>query len=475
MSLTISPDALNLKCVYTLLSSASHHDPTLGVDANINLYNRQLIRVPFSTTGRSLSDSDIQRISAAFPVPEEVYPIFLDEPFARFVAIALVKVFIEKYGRVRNTETGDWGTGLFTGIEAYTRLQNRIELAAPRSVNLKDFWNQLLKDMQCGTVSDTRELFSLLSLPVGFHHEVLYHFSQASIMVTQMAREWVLTKRLASKEYAEKSKREASSGRTEVIDFSSALNDESVGEISIAVPVHSGNDIRHDIRNACMLHLFAMLGLGLESRLPTGVKSLFENGGNIGKGKSAPSRFYELSQTIRATYPSLGLLGGCTDTFLLGDSNLHSVLPFWFGREYNESLKHIFGVTADHSVTDMIDNWELFRHSGRTHDVSPMPYNFEVISAGAKLYVSFQFSPYTTELELGAFWCGLRTFIDIDASIGGQSAKGFGRVKVDVHDGDVEAFELHAEAYETYLQQHLIELSEGLQTGQLGTDIQVCS
>ena len=122
----------------------------------------------------------------------------------------------------------------------------------------------------------------------------------------------------------------------------------------------------------------------------------------------------------------------------------------------------------------MIDNWTLHRHVGR-YDGSPMPYSFETIAAGAKLYVNFQFSPYTPELELGAFYAALETYQNIDASIGGQSAKGFGKVKVDILAGAVEDFVEAKHVYEEFLENNKEALAFGLKKGFLCTDTLVCS
>ena len=481
-----------------------------------NLYNRQLVRVPLHATGKPLTEAHIDKIAEAFPVPTECYDIFEDEPFANFVAIAIVKIFISRY----STQNG---IGLFESVERYRRLSDRIQLAAPRSINLKDFWSLLIQDMQVGPIGNVEKLFKLLAIPAACHHEVLYHLQKHATFTVEMAREWHRQERLADPEYAKRVKSEQTTGETQTLSFfdyrpikitssdfgevslangnethtggraetpatspKSAADAEDIPdfryarhfeEVSVAIPCHSGNDIRHDIRYAAMMHLFDTLGLDTDAKLPISVKALLENGGNIAKGKSAPSDAYALSQIIRQKYPSLGLLGGCTESFLLGDGNLHSVSPFWYGSEYNDALESLFGVTATDSVIDLLDNFTLHRHSGHTHDQSPMPYSFEAIQSGAKLYVQFRFSPHITELELGAFGAALRTFQNIDGTIGGQSAKGFGHVRVETLQADDEIpliTDINIKKYETYLHQNLIELAEGLQMGTLCSGKGVC-
>ena len=465
----IDPKTLHVKTCLTLLSPASHHDPNLGGEANQRLYNRQLVRIPYEPkTCVPLTAEDRHRVAVAFPIPKECEPIFTDEPFSQFIGIALIKIFINRYGRV--SEDGDWGTGIFTGVEAYRRLQERIEMAAPRSVNLKEFWSILLKDMQCGAVANSDKLFTLLAIPTHIHHETLFHLQKHAALVVEMARHWIHQTRLANADYAKSKKEPQASGEMQTLVFE-AITSVEVEEMSVAIPCHSGNDIRHRLRYASMMHLFATLGLGPDTELPNGVKALLENGGNIAKGISAPATAYALTQTIRATYPSLGLLGGCVDGFILGDANLESVTPWWFGRENNEALLHVFGVKAEHSVIEMLDSWTLHRHSSSRHTVSPMPYNFETLSAGAKLFVSFQLSPWISDqgdasyLQYGAFWAALKTYENIDATIGGQIAKGFGNVKIDILDGDTDALIEASHEYEAYLEKNKDALVLGLKKG----------
>ena len=486
----ITPQALNLKARYTLLEAASHHDPTRGDGSNKSLYRRHLVLMPFQANGRPLTKDWHAKIADAFPVPTECLDLFVDEPFERFLGIALVKVFIQNYGR--STEDGTWGQGLFTGTTAYSRLANRIELAAPRALNLKEFWAMLTRDMNVDILEDNAPagrkqataslLFQILAVPSRCHHHALYHLEKYATMIVEMARFWKDTAQLANKTYAEKAGKAATTGDTVRLNLEETFTNEHLHDeptrSTIAIPVHSGNDIRHDIRYAGMMHLFAHLQVDPEkTMLPTSVKALLENGGNIGKAQSAPSTAYALAQAIRNAYPSLSLLGGCTDSFMLGDSNLQSVSCFWFAREFNDALEELFGVKADTSILDLLDEWTLHRHVGR-YDGSPMPYSFETVTAGAQLYVNFQLSPWGTELERGAFIAALETFKDIDGHIGGQAAKGFGRVSVEIlHEtaNDTKTWQNARSAYEQYLAENRLRLLEGLKTGTLCSEKVVCT
>ena len=273
--LTIVPETLRLNCCYHILSPVSHHDATAARDANASLYNRQLVRVPIHKAGRPITEAHIDKIADAFPIPVECYDIFEDEPFASFVAIAIVKTFISRYS------TQD-GIGLFEGMERYRRLSDRIQLAAPRAINLKEFWSLLIQDMQVDTIGNAEKLFKLLAVTSAVHHEVLYHFQRHAMMTVEMAREWHRQEQLSDPEYAKRAKAEHTTGETEQMDFAMEKKQRDTGqsidkEVSVAIPCHSGNDIRHDIRYAAMIHLFDTLGLDTHAKLPVSVKALLEN------------------------------------------------------------------------------------------------------------------------------------------------------------------------------------------------------
>lgn len=477
----IHPKQLSVNCKYTLLEPVSHHDADSGLESNASLYRRQRIYTKRPVDTRAPADiekhADVPAvISEAFRVPTACESLFSDEPFERFIGIALVKVFIKSFGIMRE---GRWGEGLFEGTRAYARLASRLEQTAARVPDLKSFWGLLLKEMRVG-ISEQRSardaLFQLLSIPRLFHHAILYELTQQAPLIVEMARFWHDTAKRQSEAYAAAAKvAQADPGDVALRLPSETLDKAGAGDashVSLAVPHHSGNDIRHGIREAAAQFLLASLGFDEETdALPNGVKALLSNGGNIAKGKTAGNRAYALTQEIRATYPQFALLGGCTEGFLLGDSHLTGVNAFWEGREFNAALSHIFGITVAHSVMDALDTWTLHRHVTR-HEGSPMPFAFEVIQAGLSLYVQFRFSPYTTQLEFGAFWTALQTFIATDATIGGNGAKGFGRVAVEVLSFPPKIF--HAgEAYQKYLLENTERLKAGLCDGTLCTDTQV--
>lgn len=474
--MNIKPKHLSVACRYLLLEPTSHHDAETHLESNASLYRRQRLFVERSKAETShlapQTDKVIAAMTQAFPVPTECEALFCDEPFERFVAIALTKTFITCFGIMREDK---WGEGIFEGKRAYSRLGARLEQVAARVPDLKSFWGLLLKEMRVG-ISEYRDnslpLFKLLSIPRPFHHGILYALTQQAALIVEMARFWNDTEKRQHATYAEAAGEVQADTDSVVLDLQCGSS--PAGErVSIAVPHHSGNDIRHDIRESASQFLLASLDFNEgEHSLPNSVKALLSNGGNIAKGKTAGNRAYALTQQIREAYPLFGLLGGCTEGFLLGDSNLTAVNAFWEGREFNPALKALFGVEVCHSIMDALDTWTLHRHVTR-HEGSPMPFSFEVVQAGLALYVHFQFSPYTTELEFGAFWTALHTFMDTDSTIGGNGAKGFGRVAVDILNAP-DFMDTAGDAYRAYLAENALALKRGLCEGTLGTDTTVC-
>ena len=472
----IEPNQLAVASKYTLLEPASHHDAESSLESNASLYRRQRLFVSRPEAEMTYPPEQTQKVVSAitrdFPVPSECEALFNDEPFERFVGIALTKTFITSFGIMREDK---WGEGIFEGKRAYSRLGARLEQVAARVPDLKSFWGLLLKEMRVG-ISEHRNnslpLFKLLSIPRPFHHAILYEITQQAALIVEMARFWNDTEKRQHATYAELAGEAQADTDSVVLELQSGTG--STGDrLSLSVPHHSGNDIRHDIRECGAQFLLASLDFDeAEDTLPNSVKALLSNGGNIAKGKTAGPRAYALTQQIRAAYPLFGLLGGCTEGFLLGDSNLTAVNAFWEGREFNAALKALFDVEVSHSVMDALDTWTLHRHVTR-HEGSPMPFSFEVVQAGLALYVHFQFSPYTTELEFGAFWTALQTFRDTDSTIGGNGAKGFGRVAVDILNAP-DFMDTAADAYRAYLAENANELKRGLCEGTLGTDTAVC-
>lgn len=518
--LTVKPNKENvIALIMTFLDPVHHGDPGQTDKSNSKMYRRQLMRVPQTITGRGVTQKEIDALCQANPIPNSLLPYFETEPLTRFVATMLMKFFIVEFG------AGE-GEGLFSGVERYKRLEDRFQQVAMRVYNLKDFWGLVCRELRVSSVDESagRDLMPLLSLPETFSMLVLDEMSKQTQLIRILAQQWVNEVKNSSPRYwlaihrkeIDSKYGDASVYKTDdeirqlalemgyelVALESSPLSyqveaqdkDTTVTRyMSVSLPVHSGNDIRHDLRWAMGMHMLKTLGMLPDmsqtfmgepnpqsdspvgkfwASLPKPIQALLENAGAIAKGASEPANAYQLSQQIKANYPGWEVFGGSTLSFIMGASNLESVSCHFFGSENSLALNE-FGIEVKESVTELLDTWGLTRHAVRS-DASPMPTSFETIQAGAKMLVRLQVSPFITDLGLGALVASIRTFQELSGTIGGKAARGFGRVSVEsIHAND--KLELCFNQYEAYLKANADKLRKGLLDGTLGTDKVLCA
>ncbi len=67
---------------------------------------------------------------------------FLNVPSSQQLAINILSKFIDIYGGVE-------GTGLFSGINRYSYLEDRCKLSAIQSNDLRSFWSRLCSKLGC--------------------------------------------------------------------------------------------------------------------------------------------------------------------------------------------------------------------------------------------------------------------------------------------------------------------------------------
>lgn len=517
--LIVKPNTNNvIALLYTFIDPVHHGDPGQTDKSNSSLYRRQLMQLPIKVTGRAISQSEVDDLCQSYPVPKSLLPLFEDEPLPRFVATLITKFFIEQYSSRE-------GEGLFSGMERYARLEVRFSQVAQRVTSIKAFWGKVCDELRVSSVSgdsSIAELVRFYSLPQTFSTLVLDEMCKNMQLIRVLAQQWVNEIKGNSPKYWLASNRgaidkftgDASAykndeeirqlaadmghvlGIVEVVPLKFVAPTETSAEISVSVPVptHSGNDIRHDLRWAMGMHMLRILGIRHEdmqktllggdnplvdsaigafwASLPKSVQGLLENAGAIAQGAKEPATAFALAQQIKSNYPGWGAFSGSTSTFIMGAGNLESVSCFFVGKENNAALEE-FGLSTDTSVSDMLDQWGLTRHAVRS-DGSPMPTTFEVMQAGAQMVVRLQISPYTTDLELGAIGAAIRTFQELSGTIGGKAARGFGRVKVTPLRVNEDLMDYCIEKYEAYLNDNSDKLREGLLKGTLGTNTVVC-
>lgn len=471
-TLVIQPKSQVFWLKLTLLSPLSHHDPAQADKSNMSLFRRQKQNMQIEVTGKLPEQNEIDRLCELFPVPIDTQPFFQQVTLPQFLGAAFVRLFIDMYG-------SEEGEGLFSGMERYRFLETRFRQAAVRSHTLFEFWALACHDLQTGVSGEKydHKILSLLSMPSSLATQVLHEFAVHARVLVLLGREWATTAKLQNKEYAKKTKHAQADSENIVLSFKAEEFTQD-GHVRLQVPTFSGNSARHEmVREPGMIHLFSHLGLGLKS-VPKGVQAIFENGNNIRAGVSEPASSYAASQIIFEKYPLLALLGGCTDSWILGHSNLSSCNAWLISKENNDALQLAerevgIDLRTQDSIFDMLDEWMLTRQAGRS-GVGQMPYSFEAICKGEGIAIRFALSPYTTPLEMGALLAAIDTYCHCDNTLGGQAARHFGLTKLDwLQEPTPEEKHTQLE-YETYLADHKEDLRQGLIEGTLCTSQVVC-
>lgn len=470
---TFTPKGIRHELLLTALTPISHHDASVQDDSNRNLFNRQVvIAQEVQEDAPTITAEQAAIIGTEHPVPEPLADMLGQLAFPEFLAALILRQFADEYN-------GMDGTGLFSGMERWNMLGNRVPHAAYTG-NLRAFWSRLTTMMQVGVPATRRDhlLLPLLGVPLGTQLDVLHILRTQGNHLTMLARYWHDQQKQMSEEYAKK--KAESEGPALLITpetrqwVTLVWKDEQLktgkGRTRrLEVPHVTANSLRHQmLREPAMRHLLRSLGVEPES-LDAGVEAILYNGGNIKAGASQPSNPSLLARQIRTAFPSLDLLGGVANSFDLGESLLtvHSMLVSAETRhllpEWAQSLP-----AAEVSAFDLIEDFTLTRQAGMT-DEGQMIFGFEGLAAGAQFVVTLDLKAYASELARGAMLAALDEW-QTAPIIGGASARGFGQVRVDDWrrpdaDGDAQALA----AYTEYLDSHSQGLLEALQSGKMGT------
>lgn len=445
-------------------TQASHHDPLGEKGTNRSMFLRRKQRVVVGQTGRAPSQVEIDQVCVTFPVPVDIAPFFENLTLAQFVGASLAKEFVMLYG------AGD-GTGLFAGMERYRFLQTRFQQSAVEALNLFEFWGIVCKALNVGISPEkhTRRLLSLLTLSPVLGNLVLGEIVKHSVVIVLMGQEWAKMTKRQDEAYCTQAKLPQANPENAVLQFGTVFSDDDVCYVD--VPAYSANSARHElIREPGMWHLLDALGLEL-SELTKGARALLYNGNNIKKGSKAPTSASRTVKQIRALYPHIGLIGGCADWGMLGESTLS--VHCWFRcKENNVSIDNS-DYHSKVSAFDMLDRVQHNRHTLQVDPESAMMMTFESLAQGSELAVRLHLSPYHTRLERGAMVAAVETFVKMDSTLGGQTARGFGLVDLqrEWSQDDSECLQ----EYEDYLRANRDTLRQGLLDGKLGTDKICCA
>ena len=475
--LVVTPVAPTYDLLLTATTGISHHDPAVQDDSNTTLFNRQkqILTGPAATT---LPDrAALDALAAAHPVPADLAPLCGDLSVAEFVAVALLRLFLDLYN------AGE-GEGVYSGRERYSRLEARARQAAIGSASLRAWWDRLVVALQVGMHDGDRDrpLLALLTLPRGLHPFVLRALVDDARSLVALARAWHATAKLQSTEYAQASGQPTAAPGLVALhwDASDLTGGSAVARV-MELPAVSGNSLRHQVvRAPAWRHLASALGLSADrpgrGPLPGGVEAIFVNGGNIRAGAKQPTNPHALAWAIRALYPTLDLLGGVTDSFDLGESRL-KVAGWLVCRENRDAL--LGSAAVDHpaatlSAVDLIDTVTLTRQAGLT-GLGQMIYSFETLAPGTPILCRLTLAPETAALTHGALIAAVETFLALESPIGGQSARGFGQVAGAWLDGNERARSALRTEYEAYLTEQADALRAGLVDGTLGSGRVVAS
>jgi hypothetical protein len=474
MNIIVKPNSITYELLLTATSAISHHDPAVQDKSNRLLFNRQKQRLDLqSSDSEPASQELLDGICKAHPMQGDMAEMGKQLSFAEFAAVILIRLFLDIYNPRNNGE----GEGLFSGKERYTMLEARFHQAAICAANLRNFWNRLVNAMQVSAhpAEYDRELMMLFALPKGLQLLVLRVMGEDYRSILAIARMWYQVRK-------ENNVPNLFGGNSEpqVLHFDASEIHMDGSSRVVEVPAISNNSLRHQmVREPSWLHLFGRLGLMAaepgKGPVPAGVEAIFYNGGNIAAGAKQPSNPFALSNTIRQMYPSLDLLGGVTDSFDIGESRLR-VSAWLVCRENLAALQNspaAYLPGANVSIFDLVDDETRTRMAGQVGQ-GQMIYNYESLAAGTQILVRFRLVPFCPILTRGALEAAISWYLNEDATLGGQAARGHGSV-----DGRWLIMpEDHGPAideYEAYIDENADKLRDGLITGTLGTGVKVLS
>lgn len=456
----------------TLTQPMSHCDPAVQDKSNRKTFNRQGVLMARSAAIERVPQPEIDAVAAAHPVPGDIAPDLQTLTYPEFVAVALVRMFIDAYN---GHNDGD-GAGLFSGTKRYERLTARVGQAAIATTTLRA-WRARLTGTMLVPVhggDDDRDLYGLLSLSPATQAAVRAVLLESAADVVGIARMWHTAVKQQSAAYAKKAGTEQSAPSVPLKWDAADIPAMGAGAMMIELPTFQGNSARHQIvREPGMLHLMKHLGIDFAfpgaGCLPEGVEAIFANGGAIAGGVSEPSGSHGLAWQMRETFPLLDLLGGCANAFTLGTSRLAISARLVCA----ENAPAFTGTPAADLPNATLSAFEMLdevthTHMASRHGIGQMIQGGEVLAEGSQFVATMTLAPFTPDLTKGALMAAVETYLMNNPHIGGLRRVDFGAVRGEWLTPIENGMGLQVE-YEAYLSENQEVLREGLMAGTMGT------
>lgn len=199
------------------------------------------------------------------------------------------------------------------------------------------------------------------------------------------------------------------------------------------------------------------------------VVNLLFSGGAMRSGSKSPSDEMRIGHELKNLYPSLDLLGGAVDSFILPKGRLK--LNAWIvARENQVAIDYVAPELADeaskNSLFDLVSDEVRTRGTGAESDGNQMIYQYETLASGSKVVLELTMDAHTPDVSLSALALAIESW---DGFIGGQARQGRGRMVVLSHDLP------SPQLYIDHVNEHGERMRQGLIDGTFGTGKLLCS
>ena len=206
-------------------------------------------------------------------------------------------------------------------------------------------------------------------------------------------------------------------------------------------------------------------------QIPQAVMNLLFSGGNMAAGSKSPGDEIALGHAVKKLYPSLDLLGGAVDGFILPRSRLR--LAAWpVAREFADAIKYIHPDLEDEarqaSAFDLLSEETRTRGTGAESEGNQMLYTYETMAAGSKILLEITLDPHAPDETIGSL---SQAFASWDSYFGGQARQGRGRMQVIESTLDDQTKGIYTEHIDKYAE----TMRDGLISGKLGTARILCA